>query len=288
MTGGMTETFEEHRSLLFGIAYRMLGSVADAEDIVQDAWLRWHGVTGPVESPRAYLARTVTNLSITRLRSAAVQRESYVGPWLPEPLVTAPDATEDVEMAESISMAMMVVLESLSPLERAVFVLKEVFGFSYGEIGRALDRSESAVRQVGHRAKSHVQARQPRFDTSDETNRRVTAEFLDACLGGDINRVMEMLAPEVTAWTDGGGKISAARRPLHGADKVARWLLGVLTRNAPSGLEAHATTVNGRPGMVFTTDDGVDSVSSFELVDGKISAIWLVRNPDKLGGIAPP
>jgi RNA polymerase sigma-70 factor (ECF subfamily) len=283
--GEMTDTFEEHRSLLFGIAYRMLASVADAEDILQEAWLRWQDVSGPVGNPRAYLAKTVTNLSINRLRSVAVQREAYVGPWLPEPLLTVPDATEDVEVAESVSMAMLVVLESLSPLERAVFVLKEVFGFSYAEIGQALDRNETAMRQVGHRARSHVQARRPRFDASDETRQRVTEEFLSACVGGDINRMMELLAPDVTVWTDGGGKVQAALRPLHGADKVVRWIAGVLS-SLPGDLKVRFVEINGRSGAVISTAEGVDSAGAFEFVDGKIAAIWMVRNPDKLGGIA--
>jgi RNA polymerase sigma-70 factor, ECF subfamily len=285
---GRAEAFEEHRRMLFGIAYRMLGSVADAEDIMQDAWLRWNAVTGAVENPQAYLARTVTNLSLNRLRSAAVQRESYVGPWLPEPLVTAPDATEEVETAESVSLAMLVVMETLSPLERAVFVLREVFGFSYREIAGMLDRSESSVRQVGHRARSHVQARRPRFDAPAEVRRRVTEEFLVACVGGDLNRMMEMLAPDVTAWTDGGGKVRAALRPLHGADKVARWILGVMARPAEGAAEARFVDVNGEPGVLITVDGVPDSVSCIDVAEGRITAIRLVRNPDKLRGVRMP
>ncbi|MFD0329529.1 RNA polymerase sigma-70 factor [Streptacidiphilus monticola] len=254
MTDTTLTTFEEHRPVLFGIAYRMLGSVADAEDILQDAWLKWSAVdVDQVAQPRAYLARTVSNLSLNRLRSAAVQRESYVGPWLPEPLVTAPEDTAgDVEQAESVSLAMMVVLETLSPLERAVFVLKEVFGFSFGEIAEMLDRSEAAVRQVGSRARNHVQARRPRYDAPADTRRRVTEEFLAACMGGDLNQVMALLAPEVTAWTDGGGKIRAALRPLSGADKVARWILGVLQQPLPEPVEVHPILVNGNPGVLVT------------------------------------
>ncbi|SDQ45010.1 RNA polymerase sigma-70 factor, ECF subfamily [Thermostaphylospora chromogena] len=281
------DPFEENRSLLFGIAYRMLGSVADAEDVLQDAWLRWSAVDEPVDNPRAYLARTVTNLSINRLRSASARREAYVGPWLPEPLLTDPDVSESVEQAESISMAMLVVLESLSPLERAVFVLKEVFGFSYAEIAKALDRSEAAVRQVGHRARSHVQARRPRFDASAETTERVTEEFLRACLGGDINRMMELLAPDVTAWSDGGGKVRAALRPLHGADTVARWILGVLSYKYAPKVRPEKCWINGQPGALLRTPDGkIDSAGVLDVVDGKITAIRLVRNPDKLLGVA--
>src|SRR5215470_3419484 len=230
MTDSALDFFEEHRPVLFGIAYRMLGSVADAEDILQDAWLKWSSVDNQEGAhPRAYLARTVTNRSLNRLGSAAARRESYVGPWLPEPLVTADDnAAREAEQAEAVSLAMLVVLETLSPLERAVFVLRDVFGFQSGEIARILGRSEASVRQVSSRARSHVQARRPRYDAPAQTRRLVTDRFLAACLGGDLNQVMELLAPDVTAWTDGGGKIRAALRPLHGAENVARWFLGVI------------------------------------------------------------
>jgi RNA polymerase sigma-70 factor, ECF subfamily len=280
----MTETFEEHRRMLFGIAYRMLGSVSDAEDILQEAWLRWDSVQEPVDRPQAYLARTVTNLSLNRLRSAAVQRESYVGPWLPEPLVTAPDATEDVETAESVSLAMLVVMETLSPLERAVFVLKEVFDFSYAEIAGMLDRSETAVRQVGHRARSHVRARRPRYDAPADVRRQLTEEFLAACVGGDLNRMMAILAPDVTAWTDGGGKARAALRPLHGADKVARWIMGALSRYG-EGTEAQDVAVNGQPGLLVTAPGQPPTITCVDVEDGKITAIRVIRNPDKMHGI---
>jgi RNA polymerase sigma-70 factor (ECF subfamily) len=284
------ETFEEHRPTLFGIAYRMLSSVADAEDIVQDAWLKWSALdAGRIAQPRAYLARTVTNLSLNKLRSAAAQRESYVGPWLPEPLVTAPDASGGVEQEETVSLAMLVVLETLSPLERAVFLLKEVFGFSYGEIGEMLDRSEAAVRQVGSRARSHVQARRPRYDAPPETRRKATEEFLAACLGGDINRMMELLAPDVTVWSDGGGKIRAALRPLHGADKVSRWILGIIERHLPEDLGAHPVDVNGKFGLLLTTAGVPDDVITVELdEEGRIAEVRLVRNPDKLRHVTVP
>jgi RNA polymerase sigma-70 factor (ECF subfamily) len=273
--------FQEHRGMLFGIAYRMLGSVADAEDLVQDTWLRWSKVTGPVADPAAYLARVVTNLSLNRLTSATARREEYVGPWLPEPLVTAPDATEEVEVAESVSLAMLVVLESLSPLERAVFVLKEVFGFSYREIAGYLDRGEAAVRQVGHRAGAAVRARRPRYDASAETRRRVTDEFLAASAGGDLNRMLELLAPDVTLWSDGGGKVRAALRPVRGADKVVRFILGVLAR--PGGVPGvHAVDVNGDPGLRFDLDGRPDGVVVCEVHRGRITEVRLVRNPDKL------
>ncbi|MBX7547821.1 RNA polymerase sigma-70 factor [Streptomyces sp. NPDC048665] len=282
------ELFEEHRPELFGIAYRMLGSAADAEDIVQDAWLRWSTVDADtIDRPRAYLCRIVTNLAINRAQSAAVRRESYVGPWLPEPLVTAPDASGGIEQAEAISLAMLVVLETLSPLERAVFVLKEVFGFGYPEIAGMLERTEASVRQVGSRARSHVQARRPRYDAPAEVRRKATDEFLAACLGGDLNRMMTMLAPDVTAWTDGGGKIRAALRPIYGADKVARWILGVLANHIPD-VAVHDVLVNGRPGRLVTSGDRPDSVACLDLAeDGTISAIRLIRNPDKLTRVRP-
>ncbi|MFF1868006.1 RNA polymerase sigma-70 factor [Kitasatospora herbaricolor] len=273
--------------MLFGIAYRMLGSVADAEDLVQDSWLRWSQVTTRVDNPGAFLARTVTNLALNRLGSAAVQREAYVGPWLPEPLVTAPDTAEEVEMAESVSYAVMVVLESLSPLERAVFVLKEVFGFSYPEIGEALERSEASVRQVGHRAKSHVQARRPRFDAPAEVRRQVTNEFLAACLGGDLNRMLELLAPSVTAWSDGGGRVKAAIRPIDGADKVARFLLGVLANDPLEDLRVYEVDVNGRPGLLIDAAGRVDSVVVLEIEDGRIDELRILRNPEKLTHLRP-
>jgi RNA polymerase sigma-70 factor, ECF subfamily len=285
MTDSALATFREHRHELFGIAYRMLGSVADAEDILQDAWLKWSAVdAGKVGQPRAYLARTVTNLSLNKLKSAAAQRETYVGPWLPEPLVTdQQDAEHQVEQTEAVSLAMLVVLETLSPLERAVFVLREVFGFTFSEIADILHRNEDAVRQVAARARSHVRARRPRYSAPADTRRRVTEQFLAACLGGDLAQVMELLAPDVTAWTDGGGKVRAALRPLHGADNVARWVLGVLGGSDISGLSTEAVLVNGQPGLLVTAAGALDNVVAVDVnAEGKIEAIRLIRNPDKL------
>ncbi len=283
MTDPALDVFTEHRPLLFGIAYRMLASVTDAEDVLQDAWVKWNPVAASVGQPRAYLVRTVTNLSLNRLSSATARREAYVGPWLPEPLVGAGgDVSAEVERAEAVSLAMLVVLETLSPLERAVFVLREVFGYSFGEIGEVLGRSEDSVRQVGSRARSHVRARRPRFDAPAETRRRVTEEFLGACVGGDLARMMELLAPDVTAWTDGGGKVRAALRPLHGADHVVRWILGILQIPLPDRA-VHEVTVNGEPGLLITSAGRPDSVVAMDLgADDKIAAIRLIRNPDKL------
>ncbi|MHA6761126.1 RNA polymerase sigma-70 factor [Streptacidiphilus sp. PAMC 29251] len=289
MTDDALALFQEHRPVLFGIAYRMLSSAADAEDILQDAWLNWSRVDlAGVAEPRAYLARTVTNLSLNRLGSAAVRREAYVGTWLPEPLVTVPDAGGEVELAEDVSLAVLVVLEALSPLERAVFVLKEVFGFAYAEIAGMLDRTEVSVRQVGSRARAHVHAGRPRYEAPPELRRQVTDEFLAACVGGDLNRMMEMLAPDVTLWSDGGGKVKAALRPISGADKAARWILGIVERRIPD-FGIHHVDINGQPGLLFSSGETTDSVMVLELDDRTgITGIRLVRNPDKLGHVTVP
>ncbi|MBA9003873.1 RNA polymerase sigma-70 factor [Thermomonospora cellulosilytica] len=283
------EVFAEHRELLFAVAYRMLGTAVDAEDAVQDAWLRWDAADrSDVDDPKGYLVRIVTNVSLDRLRSAQARRETYVGPWLPEPVLTSPDVAEDAELAESVSMAMLVVLETLSPLERAVFVLREVFGYPYAEIARALDRSETSVRQLGTRARKHVQARRPRFPADREVRRRAVERFLEATLGGDVNALMETLAPDVTVWSDGGGKVRAARRVIVGADRVSRWLGGVTRIMTPAGvtvseLEIERADINGTPGLVFR--HGAELVSAVTVdVDeqGRVSAVHLVGNPDKL------
>lgn len=280
-----TELFETHRGLLFAVVYRMLSSVAEAEDVVQDAWLRWSATDrGDVADPRAYLVRIATNLAINRLTSARARRESYVGPWLPEPLLTEPDAAERVELAESVSLAMLVVLETLSPLERAVFLLHDVFGFPHPDIARMLDRSPSAVRQLAHRAREHVQARRPRFDTDTAERRRITGEFLDACLSGDVDRLMGLLAPDVTLWTDAGGKRRAALRPIHGAAKVTRFVLGVVDTIRDS--EVRFVEVNGAPGIVIAEPGGTGrSVLVPEVADGRMIELRVVMNPDKLASI---
>ncbi|MFI0353550.1 RNA polymerase sigma-70 factor [Actinomadura sp. 9N407] len=283
--------FEEHRGLLFAVAYRMLGSAADAEDVVQDAWIRWSAADrSGIGEPRAYLVRITTNLALDRLRSARVQRETYVGPWLPEPMLTSPDVAEDAELSESVSMAMLVVLETLSPLERAVFLLKEVFGFPYGEIAEALDRSENAVRQLGTRARKHVEARRPRFETDRRERRAATERFLDAALGGDLNQLMETLAPDVTLWTDGGGKVRAALRTIHGAPKVGRWLVAVAgvpyAGVQPEDMRIRRAEINGVPGVVIDGPDGPITTITLDVDDaGRVTAVQLVANPDKLRAI---
>jgi RNA polymerase sigma-70 factor, ECF subfamily len=289
--GGETEVFEEHRGLLFSVAYRMLGTVADAEDIVQDAWLRWSGAErSAVAEPKAYLIRIVTNTAIDRLRSARARRESYVGPWLPEPVLTSPDVAEDVEMAESVSLAMLVVLETLSPLERAVFVLREVFGFSHAEVAATLERSEASVRQVAHRARQHVTERRPRFAPDRAEQRRVTEEFMSAALGGDLDRLLAVLAPDVVLVSDGGGKRTAARRPVEGIDKVARFLASI-GRRPYAGveieeMEVRAADLNGVPGVVIYGGGEVLTTISLEISDSRIQTIHLVANPDKLHTVA--
>lgn len=286
------QTFSEHRKLLFAIAYRLLGSAADAEDVVQDAWFKWSAAErAQVSDPKAYLARIVSNLAMDRLRSTRRQREAYVGPWLPEPILTEPDASEDVAVAESVSVAMLVVLETLSPLERAVFVLKEVFDFSYAEIADAVDRSEAAVRQAGHRARNHIQARRPRFETDRTKRRELTERFFAASMGGDINELMELLAPDVALWTDGGGKVRQAMRPIIGVEKVIRWLAGAVSRPYEGveigAMSAEVAEINGAPGVVFSGAGRVIATLTVDLDDdGRIVAIHNVANPDKLHAIA--
>ncbi|GAB5898437.1 RNA polymerase sigma-70 factor [Mycolicibacterium mageritense] len=286
------QTFAEHRTLLFSIAYRLLGSAADAEDIVQDAWFKWSADDrSQVSDPKAYLARIVSNASMDRLRSARRQRETYVGPWLPEPILTQPDAADDVTAAESVSMAMLVVLETLSPLERAVFVLKEVFDFSYAEIGDAVERSEAAVRQAAHRAREHVRARRPRFEADRAKKREATERFFAAVTGGDINALMELLAPEVTLWTDGGGKVRQAMRPIIGTRNVAQWLAGV-ARRPYEGVEiadmtAEIVDVNGGPGIVFSGAGRIIATLTLDVdAGGRVATVHNVANPDKLHAIA--
>ena len=286
------QTFADHRNLLFSVAYRILGSAADAEDVVQDAWFKWSADDrSQVSDPKAYLARIVSNLSMERLRSTRHKRETYVGPWLPEPILTQADAAEDVARAESVSIAMLVVLETLSPLERAVFVLKEVFDFSYAEIGEAVERSESAVRQAAHRAREHVQARRPRFQTDRVKKRQATEKFFAAITSGDINDLMELLAPEVTLWTDGGGKVRQAMRPIVGIDNVARWIAGASSRPYEgveiADMAAEVVDINRGPGIVLTGAGRVIATLTVDLdSEGRIATVHNVANPDKLHAVA--
>ncbi|MFJ8812483.1 RNA polymerase sigma-70 factor [Amycolatopsis thermoflava] len=288
----MTEAFHQHRNLLFAVAYRVLGSAADAEDVVQDAWIKWSAADrSQVADPKAYLARIVSNLALERLRSARHQRETYVGPWLPEPILTTGDSADAVTGADSVSTAMLVVLETLSPLERAVFVLKDVFGFSHAEIAEAVDRSAGAVRQAAHRAREHVRARRPRFPADRAKQRAVTERFLAAATGGDVNTLMELLSPDVTLWTDGGGKVRQALRPVVGAETVAGWFaaIGTVTYQgvAPADVVTELTEINGGPGLVFRGPDRVLATVTFDFdAEGRITTLHNVANPDKLGAVA--
>ncbi|MCP2336506.1 RNA polymerase sigma-70 factor [Actinomadura rupiterrae] len=283
--------FEAHRDRLFGVAYRMLGTVADAEDVVQDAWLRWSAHDREaVQDDEGYLVRIATNLALDRLRSVRVQREAYVGPWLPEPVITTPDVAAHAEVAESVSMALLVVLETLSPLERAVFVLREAFGFPYTEIAAALGRSEASVRQVGTRARKHVDARRPRFDARPDARRAAVDRFLDAAVGGDINELMAVLAPDIALWTDGGGKVRAALRVIHGAEKVVRFFLGIIGRPyqgvPPDEWRLSWADINGAPGLVLEGPDRVLATIGVVLDDqDRIATAYMVSNPDKLHAV---
>ena len=293
--------FDRHRRLLFTVAYQMLGSVADAEDVVQHARLRWSAADrGDVVDERAYLVQITTRLALDRLGSARARRESYVGPWLPEPLLTggapvasappAPEPDEAAEVGEQVSLALLVVLETLSPAERAVFVLREVFGMSVAEVAGMLDRSEAAVRQMAHRAREHVQARQPRFDTDRREQREVTERFLAAAVTGDIDSLLAALSPDVVLISDGGGRVKAALRPIVGADKVARFLGAVGPQAADLGLRVEVAEVNGAPAVVAWTDTGPYMALQLVVSDGLVSQVLFMGNPDKLGGLAdrPP
>jgi RNA polymerase sigma-70 factor (ECF subfamily) len=285
------EAFEANRELLFAVAYRMLGTVADAEDAVQDAWLRWSAAPRPdVAQPRAYLVTAVTHIALNRLQSARARREAYVGPWLPEPLLTTtPDAADRAELAESVSLAMLVVLESLTPEERAVFVLHEVFGFAHAEIAAAIGRTDTSVRQLMHRAREHVQARRPRFDVDAGQRRAVTERFLAAAAGGDLDELMMVLAPDVTLIADGGGKARAPLRPITGAAKVARFMTAVARRPYMgidiSDLTVEMAEINGSLGMVATLGGKPVVALTTIIADGRIGAIHLVASPDKLRGL---
>ena len=292
--------FDRHRRLLFTVAYQMLGSVADAEDAVQDAWLRWSATDrAGVADPRAYLVQIATRLALDRLNSARSRRETYVGPWLPEPLLTgaaaiavasapsAPEPPEAAELGEQVSLAVLVVLETLSPTERAVFVLREVFGMTVAEVAAAVNRSEPAVRQLAHRAREHVHARRPRFDTDARTQRQVTEQFFAACAGGDVDALLATLAPDVLLTSDGGGKVKAALRPIAGADKVSRFVVAIAAAGlAIPGLRTEVTEVNGQAGIVGWI--GTDPLMAIcpVVADGRIEQVLIMVNPDKLAGLA--
>jgi len=275
------EVFSQHRRLLFTVAYEMLGSAADAEDVVQETWLRWDGVdTSQVLDPRAYLVRIVTRQGLNRLRTMSRRREDYVGDWLPEPIVTGSDVAEDVELTESISMAMLTVLETLSPLERTVFVLREVFDVPHTEIAEALDRSPAAVRQIAHRARDHVHARQPRIVVTSAEHAEVVDRLLAALRLGDVDGLLAVLSPDVVLVSDTGGLVPAARSPIHGGDTVAR-LLATLTRRFPEG-ELGSAVLNGAAAIMIGLDGEPNTAVSIVVEDGRVTHVYAVRNPHKL------
>jgi RNA polymerase sigma-70 factor (ECF subfamily) len=282
---GDERVFAEHRGLLYAVAYRVLGSVTEAEDVVQDAWLRWSRVDSTaVSDAEGYLVRVTTRLAVDRLRSARVRRESYVGPWLPEPMLTSPDVAENVVLADSVSTAMLLVLEALSPVERAVFVLSEAFGYSHAEIAGFTGRSDASVRQIAHRARKAVGTRRRRYDTDPEIRQQVTERFLAACLGGDLNALMEVLAPDVILVSDGGGFTGAPRKPIRGIVYVARAIV-VLSKRRPAGSDARLLHVNGGPGIVIFSGRTPVLALTLHLADGAIKEVHVVSNPGKLHGV---
>ncbi|MEU4038222.1 RNA polymerase sigma factor SigJ [Streptomyces collinus] len=286
-----TDVFEERRPFLMGVAYRMLGRVADAEDVVQDAWLRWSGAArADIREPRGYLVRVTTRLAIDRLRQVKARSEAYVGPWLPEPYVTefgdaVADTAERALLADSVSLAVLVVLESLSPLERAVFVLREAFGYPYAEIAALLDRGEAAVRQLAGRARRHVEERRPRYDVDPVQRRDLTERFLAAAAGGDLQGLMALLAPEARLVADSGGKAKAPVRVLHSADKVGRFLAAVAAKNA-ADLSVRLVEVNGGPAVLTLVGGKPDTVFQLDIADGAVTTVYVLRNPDRMGSLA--
>lgn len=290
-TDTATDVFEEHRPVLLGVAYRMLGRLADAEDVVQEAWLRWSGADrSAVREPRGYLVRVTTRLAVDRLRQVKSRGETYVGPWLPEPYVTdfgdaVPDTAERAVLADSVSLAVLVVLESLSPLERAVFVLREAFGYPYAEIAAMLERGEAAVRQLAGRARKHVDERRPRYDVDPVQRRDLTERFLAAAAEGDLAGLLATLAPDVRLVGDSGGRSRAPLRVLQSADKVGRFLFAVAQQGIPD-VTFHFLELNGGPAVLVRSGGKPDSVVQVDVADGRIQAMYILRNPDKLVALA--
>ncbi|WP_025738238.1 RNA polymerase sigma-70 factor [Mycobacterium genavense] len=286
-TGEHAERFTLLRPLLFTIAYEILGSATEADDVLQDSYLRWADVDlSAVRDTKSYLAQLVTRQALNALRAGARRREEYVGPWLPEPLLLDDqDPATDFVLAESVSMAMLVLLETLSPDERAVFVLREVFGFDYGEIADAVGKPSATVRQVAHQAREHVRARRKRFDTDPARNAEITAQFLATAASGDLDGLMAMLAPDATWMADSGGKVSAARRPVVGAERVARAVAGLM-RKAPAALRVEMVTCNSAPAVLLYLGDQLEGVITLEIIGDKITNFYVMRNPDKLTALA--
>jgi len=289
----MSDDPTEFRPLLFSIAYRMLGSVAEAEDVVQEAFLRFHRARGEgvtVEAPKAYLAAVATRLAIDHLRSARVRRESYVGPWLPEPVVEEkePEMARHVETAESLSMAFLLILEALSPVERAVFLLREVFDYGYGEIAEVVDRTEENCRQLFARARRHIDAGKPRFEASSAKREELARVFFMACQDGELGHLVQLLAADAAFYGDGGGKATAVMRPVFGRDRVARLLHGIFARGARIGIRLHRVEVNGQEGaLVFDPQERLINVLALDIGDGVVRSVHSVVNPDKLAHLGP-
>ncbi|MFF0147733.1 RNA polymerase sigma-70 factor (ECF subfamily) [Amycolatopsis sulphurea] len=276
-----TEAFLAHRNLLFTVAYEMLGSAVDAEDVLQETWLRWVGVDlAAVRDQRAYLVQITTRQALGRLRTLGRRKESYVGTWLPEPLLTTPDVADDVELADSVSMAMLLVLETLAPTERAVFVLREVFDLGYDEIAEAVGKTPAAVRQIAHRARVHVSERRPRGAVSATETRDALAAFQRATETGDLQGLFDLLAPDVVFLGDGGGVKQAVLHPIVGAERVSRVLSAGLRRLTAATLQP--AEVNGHPALVLSFDGEIDTVLALRIDDGLISGLYAVRNPEKL------
>jgi RNA polymerase sigma-70 factor (ECF subfamily) len=285
-TDPATKAFVAHRNLLFTVAYEMLGSASDAEDVLQETWLRWVGVElASVRDQRAYLVRITTRQALNRLRTMKRRKESYVGPWLPEPLLTAPDVADDVELAESVSMALMLVLETLSPTERAVFVLREVFDLGYDEIAAAVGKSQAAVRQIAHRARAHVEARRPRAVVTPQESQAVLESFQRALQGRDLQGLLDLLAPDIVLLSDGGGIKQAAQHPVVGASKVARFMLGGTGRTT-APITVGLTVANGSPALVVRLDGELDGVMTARIENGRITGLYYVRNPEKLAHVS--
>jgi RNA polymerase sigma-70 factor (ECF subfamily) len=286
-TPSATEVFNDHRELLFSIVYNMLSSVSDTEDVLQETWLSWASRDPDrIEHPRAYLVRIAVNRALAHRATVSRRRETYPGPWLPEPLVSplSEDTAADAAVrAESVSMALLVVLETLTPLERGVFVLHEVFGYAHTEVAEMLGRTPAAIRQVAHRAREHVQARRPRYEPDPRVQRQVTERFIAASLGGDVEALLKLLAPDVTVWGDGGGLAPGGRRPLQGRDKAAR-LLTALAGDFGRGLRVVYRNVNGEPSALLFSDDALFAVLVLDLTpDGsQVRGIYAIANPDKL------
>lgn len=283
------QVFREHRRFLFGLAYRMLGSVQDAEDVVQEGFLRWQRADhGAIDTPKAWLATVVTRLSIDQLRSATKRREVYVGEWLPEPLVTDDGPDREAELAESLSTAFLLMLERLSPQERAGLLLKDVFDYDYGEIAGILEKNEAACRQMVKRARDRALAQEARFEVDPAEHEGLVLRLVDATQRGDVEALMGALAEDATLHTDHGGKAIAARRVLYGPSKVARFLVGVNQRFAPADAEVRVQRVNGEPGIISYSAGHADTVLTFEFRGGKVQTIYATRNPDKLKAVPVP